>query len=178
VYWLLTENYVLNANILVFMLILTELFSNMSGLGLTLSGLGLGLMPIWILLKQETVSGSGISWAICKSAPRSRQITTPAPHHSVLFTGRMPFLPPSQQRQSTEGTHYYFIELIILLLSSWCHCHPKTPSCLASFKSRLVLFVWYWLTQVVLEKRPCNGCGSSSWRAVMSLIRWFGSARG
>ena len=38
--------------------------------------------PIWILLKQETVSGCGISWAICKSAPRSRQITTPAPHHS------------------------------------------------------------------------------------------------
>ena len=49
------------------------------------------------------VSGSGVSWAICKSAPRSRQITTPAPHHSV-FTGRMPFLPPNQQRQSTEGT--------------------------------------------------------------------------
>jgi len=39
---------------------------------------------------------------ICKSAPRSRHITTPAPHHSV-FTGRMPFLPPNQQRQSTEG---------------------------------------------------------------------------
>ena len=41
--------------------------------------------PIWILLKQETVSGSGISWAICKSAPRSRQTTTPAPHHSVFY---------------------------------------------------------------------------------------------
>ena len=41
--------------------------------------------PIWILLKQETVSSSGISWAICKSAPRSRQITTPAPHHSVFL---------------------------------------------------------------------------------------------
>ena len=63
-------------------------------------------MPIWILLKQETASGSGISWAICKSAPRSRQITMPAPttgHHS-FFTGRMPFLPPNQQRQSTEGS--------------------------------------------------------------------------
>ena len=59
--------------------------------------------PIWILLKQETVSGSGISWAICKSAPRSSQITTPAPHRSV-FTGRMPFLPPNQQCQSTEGS--------------------------------------------------------------------------
>ena len=58
--------------------------------------------PILILLKQETVSGSGTSWAICKSAPRSRQITTPAPHRSV-FTGRKPFLPPNKQRQSTEG---------------------------------------------------------------------------
>jgi len=59
--------------------------------------------PIWILLKQETVSGSDSSWVVCKFAPRSRQITTPAPHHSV-FSGRMPFLPPNQQRQSTEGT--------------------------------------------------------------------------
>jgi len=40
--------------------------------------------PIWILLKQETVIGNGISWAICKSAPRSRQITMP-PHHSVFY---------------------------------------------------------------------------------------------
>ena len=39
--------------------------------------------PIWTLLEQETVSGSGISWAICKSASHSRQITTPAPHHST-----------------------------------------------------------------------------------------------
>ena len=29
--------------------------------------------------------GSSISWAICKSAPRSRQITTPAPQHSVFL---------------------------------------------------------------------------------------------
>ena len=43
--------------------------------------------PIWILLMQEAVSGSGISWAIHKSAPRSRQITMPAPHHSVLQAG-------------------------------------------------------------------------------------------
>ena len=43
------------------------------------------IKPIWILLKQETVSGSGISWATYKSAPRSRQTTTPAPHHSVFY---------------------------------------------------------------------------------------------
>jgi len=64
--------------------------------------------PIWILLEQETMSGSGISWAICKSAPRSRQITMPVPHH-CFFTGRMPFLPPKQQRQSTEGYLYCLI---------------------------------------------------------------------
>ena len=58
--------------------------------------------PVWILLKQETVSGSGISWAICNSAPRCRQTTMPAPQHS-LFKGRMPFLPPNWQCQSTEG---------------------------------------------------------------------------
>ena len=43
----------------------------------------------------------------CKSAPHSRQITTPAPHHSV-FTGRMPFLPPNQQCQSTERQFILF----------------------------------------------------------------------
>ena len=50
--------------------------------------------PIWILLKQETVSSSGISRAICKSAPHSRQITTPAPHHSVFY--RPDALPDAQ----------------------------------------------------------------------------------
>jgi len=60
--------------------------------------------PIWILLKQETVNGSAISWAICKSATRSRQ---PRQQPTTLFfTGRMPFLPPNQQRQSTEGILY------------------------------------------------------------------------
>ena len=45
------------------------------------------------------MSGSGISWAICKSAPHPRQ---PRQHPTTqFFTGRMPFLPPNQQRQST-----------------------------------------------------------------------------
>jgi len=52
-------------------------------------------IPIWILLKQETVSGSGISWAICKPAPRSRQITTPAPYHSVFLQAGCPSCRPT-----------------------------------------------------------------------------------
>jgi len=47
---------------------------------------------------------SGISWTLCKQlALCSRQITTPAPHHSI-FTGRMLLLTPNQQCQSTEGS--------------------------------------------------------------------------
>jgi len=38
-----------------------------------------------------------------KSAHRSRQITMPTPT-TQFFTGRMPFVPPNQQCQSTEGT--------------------------------------------------------------------------
>jgi len=33
--------------------------------------------PIWILLKQETMSGSGISWAICKSETDNHASTPP-----------------------------------------------------------------------------------------------------
>ena len=62
------------------------------------------------LLKQETVSGSGISWAICKSAPHSRQITM----HPT--TEMMPFLPPSQQRQSTEWMNLLSQLLLFVLL--------------------------------------------------------------
>jgi len=55
-------------------------------------------------MRQEMMAfwdGSGISWTICKQpAPRSRQLTTPTPHHN--FTGRMLSLTPNEQCQSTR----------------------------------------------------------------------------
>ena len=54
--------------------------------------------PVWISLKQETVSSSGISWAVCKSAHRCRQITMPARHHSVFY--RPDALPAAQPTAS------------------------------------------------------------------------------
>jgi len=65
--------------------------------------------PVWILLKQVTVSGSGITWAICKSAPRSRQITMPAPHHSVFY--RPDALPAAQP---TASKHYSLFRQVML----------------------------------------------------------------
>ena len=63
------------------------------------------VQSIWILLKQETLSGSGISWAICKSVPCSRQITTPAPHHSVFY--RPDAFPDAQPTASKHWRHKY-----------------------------------------------------------------------
>ena len=63
--------------------------------------------PIWILLKQETVSGSGFSWTICKSAPHSRQITMPAPHHSVFY--RPDALPAAEPTASKHWRHWVLL---------------------------------------------------------------------
>ena len=83
---------------------LTALFPGLPGCAGTRK-----VKPIWILLKQETVSGSGISWAICKSASRSRQITMPAPHCSVFY--RPDALPATQPTASKYWryliTHYF-----------------------------------------------------------------------
>ena len=61
---------------------------------------------------------------------------------------------------------------------SWCHCHSLS---LASVKSRLVLPFWYWLTRVVPEKGPLNGCVcfslemlASSWVNFWRLAQYFG----
>ena len=51
-------------------------------------------------MKQEIVSGSGISWAIYKSALPSRQTTTPALHHSVFY--RPDALPATQPTVSKQ----------------------------------------------------------------------------
>jgi len=62
--------------------------------------------PIWILLKQETVSGSGISWAVCKSAPCFRHITTPASHNSVFY--RPDALPATQVTASKHWRDFIY----------------------------------------------------------------------
>ena len=80
---------------------------------------------IWILLNQEVVSGSGISWAICKSAPRSRQIAMPAPHHSVFY--RPDALPAAQPtaskhwRQPLKAVSTIYMQII--LYKNHCSCY-------------------------------------------------------
>jgi len=84
--------------------------------------------PVWILLKQETVSGSGISWAICKSPSCSRQITMPVPHHSFLQAGCpscCPVHPGSPGQRAVKGVCECVLALLYAvtyhaLLCIWC----------------------------------------------------------
>jgi len=50
---------------------------------------------------------------------------------------------------------------MICIWSSWCHCHPLI-SCSSKIQNGLPF--WNRLTQVVLKKRPLNGCSSTSYK--------------
>ena len=78
--------------------------------------------PIWILLKQETVSGSGISWAICKSAHHSRQITTLAPPPLSFY--RPDALPAAQPTVSKQWRQTWtkMRTVIVILIIEYKHC--------------------------------------------------------
>ena len=129
---------------------------------------------------QETVGGCGISWAICKSAPCPRQVTTPAPHHSVFY--RFDVLPAAQPTAS-KAKHTCITNLAgripAIVGSAWHYSscfsawhrslavlqpHP-TSSHLHLIKSTafgclnmclpLLILLAHW---VVLDKMPLSSC--------------------
>jgi len=59
---------------------------------------------------------------------------------------------------------------MICIWSNWC---TATRSSLASLKSQMVLFFWYWLNQAVMEMRSLSGCTCSSYR---SFWLWLGGS--
>jgi len=77
----------------------------------------LKVKQIWILLEQVTMSDSGISSVVCKSAPRPRQITTPAPYHSVFY--RPNVIPAAQPTAIKHWRHAATDWNIATLISSF-----------------------------------------------------------
>jgi len=55
------------------------------------------------LLEQETVSDSGISWTICKSAPCPTQTTMPAPHYSSVLQAECPSCRPTNSIKALKA---------------------------------------------------------------------------
>jgi len=63
---------------------------------------------------KETVSDSGISWAICNSAPRSRQITMPAPHHSVFYRpDALPAAQPTASKHWRQAINQHCVKILM-----------------------------------------------------------------
>ena len=69
--------------------------------------------------------------------------------------GRKGIRPVKKQSGRVLAWLSVWSEVQTCIWPSWCHCHSLS---LAPVKSRLVLPIWYRLTQVVLEKSPLNGC--------------------
>ena len=78
------------------------------------------------------MNGSGISWAICKSAPHLRQITMPESHCSVFY--RSDALSAAQSTASKNIQHYTSYAIFSLFcsvsLSISCRdCMSLMPLC-------------------------------------------------
>ena len=70
----------------------------------------------------EIVSGSGISWAICKSAPRPRQITMPTSHYSAFYRpDALPAVQPTASKHWRQYKTYTYAET-----HTQCHTHTHT----------------------------------------------------
>jgi len=116
------------------------------------------------------VSGSGISWAICKSAPRSRQITTPAPHHSFFY--RPDALPAAQPTASKHWrlTHNTLTESKIRIFwwldvsNSGAHiCMRHSLGFEARFLDSKSLSTWRLPSS---QQHSANG----AWRPALSVL--------
>ena len=107
--------------------------------------------PIWILLKQKTVSGSGISWAICKSAPRPRQMSMPAPHHSVFY--RLDALPAAQPTASK-------------------HWRPKVSRIVNNIYLWFVSVAWRWRCPILIICKNNSNVILSFYSSSILVHRW------
>jgi len=132
--------------------------------------------PIWILPKQETVSGSGISWAICKRAPRSTQITMPALHHSGFLQAGCPSCRPTNSVKAlkmlaktfakllyTYLCYYCAVYLHVSMRIRWLICWTNGVSSEHGFSENRVFFTeaimlkWVLYFCVQASESPCKG---------------------
>ena len=72
---------------------------------------------------------------VCTSLQTDNHASTPP---LSCFTGWMPFLPPNQQRQSTEGVNAFSADLT----NQKCHAHTYEHSAFISADISLYLTIW------------------------------------
>ena len=108
---------------------------------------------------------------VCTSLQTDDHASTPP---LSFFTGRMPFLPPNQQRQSTEGTTTTFHRVCIIkyydMVKMWSRFAQKMRQELV-IMSRRPENEFQWLNQYKMYN-----CGSTSWKCYISTI-WITKAK-
>ena len=129
--------------------------------------------PIWILLKQETVSGSGISWAIWKSASRSRQITMPVPHHSSFLQAGCPSCRPTNSVKALKALKLNTHKCIVFVFGA-----AVTPEesyfCIRwnrPTQREIFLELWCWTLPVVFTVFIFRYGGVLAWSSVWSEVQ-------
>jgi len=115
-----------------------------------------GKINLDFFLKQETVSGSGISWDICKSAPRSRQITTPAPHRSVFLQTGCPSCRPTN---SVEALKAACGEWTSSLMTTVVVCRWRYDRHVVDAAAESAAHIWRHLWAPALLRRSAGGAG-------------------
>jgi len=121
---------------------------------------------------------SGISWAICKSAPRSRQITTPAPHHSVFLQAGCPSCRPTNSVKALKAIIVMQLGCVLWSRRVWTEAndvnkrrdkslhHGNRVAVEQKFKSRYQHNRLIW-RNAELTSRPQNHYWLTDW---MSLL--------
>jgi len=114
-------------------------------------------------------NGSGISWTTCKqSAPHSRQITMPIPHH---FIYRLDALPDAQPTVSKHWRQYR-MHSIAVVISSPAEGHWRTGSIQLADQgqrgcgqlNQTSSLQWILVCSLAGDEPKTTVCGDSSWR--------------
>ena len=123
--------------------------------------------PMWIILKQETASVSDINWAVCKAAPRSREITMPTPHHSVFY--RLDALPAAQP---TASMHWRHKTVIVTHTHIHTHLMALCPGPPGWAGTRKVKPIWILLKQktVMGHMQVCTSLQSDNHTPPLSFF--------
>ena len=115
------------------------------------------------------MSGSGISWAICKSASRSRQKTMPAPHHSVFLRARCPSCRPTNSVKALKG---------FKALTTLVHQYQKSKTILdfnEATDDKVLEGQWHWpyyMQTICTSLQTDNHANTSSLNFMGQTLFW------
>ena len=100
--------------------------------------------PIWILLKQETVSGSGISWAVCTAIQTDNHSITPP------LSFLQAWCPSYRPTNSFKALKAYFLKFVTLYKLFLCVLCFALCALFHSYRFLCIARVWWVIIKIYL----------------------------